>query len=76
MGVFCVAVPILDRLGRPVGAISITGPSPKAPGPEIVRHGRDAQRGLRPCQPAARLHRAVAAGRRPVQTAAAQVATG
>jgi DNA-binding IclR family transcriptional regulator len=36
MGVFCVAVPILDRLGRPVGAISVTGPNPKAPGPEIM----------------------------------------
>jgi IclR family acetate operon transcriptional repressor len=36
MGVFCVAVPILDRLGRPVGAISVTGPNPKAPGPEIL----------------------------------------
>lgn len=36
MGVFCVAVPILDRLGRPVGAISVTGPTPKAPGPEVM----------------------------------------
>jgi DNA-binding IclR family transcriptional regulator len=35
-GVFCVAVPILDRLGRPVGAISVTGPNPKAPGPRIM----------------------------------------
>lgn len=35
MGVFCVSVPILDRLGRPVGAISITGSSPKAPGPAV-----------------------------------------
>jgi DNA-binding IclR family transcriptional regulator len=35
MGVFCVGVPIVDRLGRPVGAISISGPSPKAPGPAI-----------------------------------------
>jgi IclR family acetate operon transcriptional repressor len=35
-GVFCVAVPILDRLGRPVGAISVTGPTPKAPGPEVM----------------------------------------
>jgi IclR family acetate operon transcriptional repressor len=35
MGVFCVAVPILDRLGRPVGAISVTGPTPKAPGPAM-----------------------------------------
>ena len=36
MGVFCVSVPILDRLGRPVGAISVTGPSPKAPGRKIM----------------------------------------
>ena len=35
MGVWCVAVPILDRDARPVGAVSITGPSPKAPGPGI-----------------------------------------
>jgi DNA-binding IclR family transcriptional regulator len=35
MGVYCVAVPILDAKGRPAGAISITGSSPKAPGPEI-----------------------------------------
>lgn len=34
-GVFCVSVPIFDRLGRPVGAISVTGSTPKAPGPEI-----------------------------------------
>jgi IclR family acetate operon transcriptional repressor len=36
MGVFCVAVPILDRLGRPVGAISVTGPTPKAPGAGVM----------------------------------------
>ena len=35
MGVYCVAVPILDAKGRPAGAISITGASPKAPGPQI-----------------------------------------
>jgi IclR family acetate operon transcriptional repressor len=35
MGVYCVAVPILDRNSRPVGAISITGPSPKKAGPEV-----------------------------------------
>ncbi len=35
MGVYCVAVPILDRSGRSVGAISVTGPSPKQPGPEV-----------------------------------------
>ena len=35
MGVYCVAVPILDRLGRAAGAMSITGPSPKRPGPEV-----------------------------------------
>lgn len=32
LGVFCVGVPILDRLGRPVGAISISGPTAKGPG--------------------------------------------
>lgn len=32
MGVFCVGVPILDRIGRPVGGISISGPTPKTPG--------------------------------------------
>lgn len=36
MGVYCVAVPILDATGRPVVAISITGGSPKAPGPAIL----------------------------------------
>ena len=36
MGVYCVAVPILDRNSRPCGAMSITGPSVKAPGPEIA----------------------------------------
>jgi DNA-binding IclR family transcriptional regulator len=35
MGVFCVGVPILDRLGRPVGALSISGPTPKAPGAAV-----------------------------------------
>jgi len=35
IGVFCVGVPILDRLGRPVGAISVSGPSPKAPGAAV-----------------------------------------
>lgn len=35
MGVFCVGVPIVDRAGRPVGAISISGPSQKAPGPAV-----------------------------------------
>lgn len=33
MGVYCVAVPIFDATGRPVG---ITGASPKAPGPAIL----------------------------------------
>jgi len=32
MGVFCVGVPILDRRGLPVGAISVSGTTPKAPG--------------------------------------------
>ncbi|MDB5539011.1 MAG: hypothetical protein JWQ89_738 [Devosia sp.] len=35
VGVFCVGVPIVDRLGRPVGALSISGPSPKAPGAAV-----------------------------------------
>lgn len=35
VGVFCVGVPIVDRVGRPVGAISISGPAPKAPGPKV-----------------------------------------
>jgi len=35
MGVYCVAMPILDRNARPLGAISITGPSPKRVGPEV-----------------------------------------
>ncbi|WP_417308340.1 IclR family transcriptional regulator [Devosia sp.] len=36
MGVFCVAVPVLNRDGRPVGAVSISGPSTKAPGGEVM----------------------------------------
>ncbi len=35
MGVWCVAVPIFDRAGRPVAAISITGPAEKREGAEI-----------------------------------------
>lgn len=35
MGVYCVAVPILDRNGKPVGALSITGPKPKQAGAAI-----------------------------------------
>lgn len=35
MGVYCVAVPIMDAGGRAVGSISITGTSVKKPGPEI-----------------------------------------
>jgi DNA-binding IclR family transcriptional regulator len=35
MGVYCVGIPILDRNGHPVGAVSISGPSPKRPGPEL-----------------------------------------
>jgi DNA-binding IclR family transcriptional regulator len=45
IGVYCVAVPILDRGGRPVGAISISGPAPKAPGSQVmplVRHLNEA----------------------------------
>ena len=36
IGVYCVAMPILDRNARPVGALSITGPSPKRAGPEVA----------------------------------------
>lgn len=36
IGVYCVAVAILDGNGRPVGAISITGSSPKRPGPGVM----------------------------------------
>lgn len=36
MGVYCVAVPIFDANARVVGAISITGSVPKAPGPEVL----------------------------------------
>ncbi len=35
VGVHCVGIPILDRNGHPVGAVSISGPSPKRPGPEL-----------------------------------------
>lgn len=35
-GVYCVSMPLLDRDGKPVGAMSITGPSEKGPGPEIA----------------------------------------
>lgn len=34
-GIFCVGVPIVDRTGRPVGAVSISGQTPKAPGPAV-----------------------------------------
>ena len=37
VGVRCVAMPILDRASRPVGAISISGTSAKQPGPELDR---------------------------------------
>jgi DNA-binding IclR family transcriptional regulator len=36
VGVYCVAVPLLDRMGRSAGAISVTGPSPKAAGPGVL----------------------------------------
>jgi IclR family acetate operon transcriptional repressor len=36
IGVYCVSVPILDRSGHPAGSMSITGPSVKAPGPDIL----------------------------------------
>jgi DNA-binding IclR family transcriptional regulator len=35
VGVRCVGMPILDRSGQPVGAISISGTSMKQPGPEL-----------------------------------------
>jgi IclR family acetate operon transcriptional repressor len=35
VGVHCVGIAILDRNSHPVGAISISGPSPKAKGPEL-----------------------------------------
>ena len=35
-GVYCVSVAILDGNGRPVGAINITGSSPKRPGPDVL----------------------------------------
>jgi DNA-binding IclR family transcriptional regulator len=35
MGVYCLSMPIFGRTARPVGAVSITGPKPKRPGPEI-----------------------------------------
>jgi len=35
MGVWCVGVPILDRAGRPVAALSVSGPSTKVPGPDL-----------------------------------------
>ncbi len=36
LGVYCVAVPILDGNGRPVGAISVTGSLPKQAGPDVL----------------------------------------
>ncbi len=36
MGVYCVGVPILDRQGRPVAALSVSGPSVKEPGPVLA----------------------------------------
>jgi IclR family acetate operon transcriptional repressor len=35
VGVHCVSMPILDRSGRAVGAMSISGPSEKVPGPVL-----------------------------------------
>jgi DNA-binding IclR family transcriptional regulator len=35
VGVWCVGVPILDRAGRPVAALSVSGPSTKVPGPNL-----------------------------------------
>lgn len=36
IGVWCVGVPILDRAGRPVAALSVSGPSVKRPGAELA----------------------------------------
>ena len=36
MGVYCVSVPLLDRTGHSVGALSVTGPSVKKPGGDNV----------------------------------------
>ncbi len=36
MGVYCVSVPLLDRTGHSVGALSVTGPSVKKAGAENV----------------------------------------
>ncbi|MDB5506524.1 MAG: IclR family transcriptional regulator [Devosia sp.] len=36
LGVWCVAVPMLDRAGNAVGAISVTGPSKKQPGRSVA----------------------------------------
>ena len=54
LGVHCVGVPILNRFGRPVAAISVSGASPKAAGP-ATRPARAgvARRGLL-CEPKAR----------------------
>lgn len=35
LGVHCIGMPILDRTGRAVGAISISGSSRKEPGPDL-----------------------------------------
>lgn len=35
LGIMCVGMPIFDRAGRPVGAISISGPSHKEPGASV-----------------------------------------
>jgi DNA-binding IclR family transcriptional regulator len=40
IGVWCVAVPIFDRSGHPIGALSITGPSEKRVGPELAQKAR------------------------------------
>lgn len=36
MGVYCVGVPILGRAGLPVGAISVSGTTPKSPGADLA----------------------------------------
>jgi DNA-binding IclR family transcriptional regulator len=35
IGIYCVSVPIVDATGRPLGAMSVTGPSHKSAGPAV-----------------------------------------
>jgi IclR family acetate operon transcriptional repressor len=36
IGIWCVSVPVFDRNGHPLGALSITGPSEKRLGPDLA----------------------------------------